>query len=68
MFAGTLYYIALKKGFPTPQIAKELVLPTYGNFSGSLLIPQANANASVTLCIADGGSFDLYGLVQVGLG
>ena len=68
VFSGTLYYVALKEGSPAPQIAKDLVLPTYGNFSGSLLIPRANASASITLCIADGESFDLYGLVQVGFG
>jgi len=63
-----LFFLALKEGSPAPVINKDLVMPSYGNFSGSLAIPEANVSVSVTLCVADGGTFQLYGLVQAGVG
>ena len=65
MVAGTLYYLAVNTGAAPPYLPSDLILPTFGNFSGKLTLPSANNSASVTLCIADGGSFQLYGLSQV---
>lgn len=63
--AGSLYFLALKTGAPPPSSVTSLVLPTYGNFSGSIAIAAANTSVSVTLCIADGQNMQLYGLAQV---
>lgn len=57
--------MAVKQGLPGPTSITELLLATNGNFSGSLALPTANINVSVTLCVADGQGLVLYGFAQV---
>ncbi|GAX72759.1 hypothetical protein CEUSTIGMA_g215.t1 [Chlamydomonas eustigma] len=61
---GTLYYLGINPGESAPVMPVNLLLPSYGNFSGSASLPEAYTNTSVTLCVADGQILHLYGLVQ----
>ncbi|KAG1679175.1 hypothetical protein FOA52_000531 [Chlamydomonas sp. UWO 241] len=65
---GSLFYVALPASEPPPVSPADVLRPLRANFSGSMDVPVAGVNTTVTLCVAGGEDLVLYGVAQDGEG
>ncbi|EFJ44930.1 hypothetical protein VOLCADRAFT_118525 [Volvox carteri f. nagariensis] len=60
---GTLRYVAITPGASSPT-QQQLLQAAAANFSGQLPVPTALTIASAVLCVADGGSYQLWAMQE----